>query len=402
MKISFTISITFLCSAFGIGQDTWVQRDSVNGAPKSVGAVFTLSDDAYFLTGLDQFDFKRTMYKYDITQDDWDDAESLGGLTGDGLNRGSAIAFSVGGYGFCGLGSGSVEYFKDLWRYDGVTNSWTQMADFEGTGRREAVAFVVNDFAFVGTGQDNVGLTNDFWKYDHSTNMWTQISDFPGTARRDAVGISMAGQGYVGTGVDAISYKSDFYAYYPLTDTWVQKADFPGTPRHGSVGFGLFPTAFLMTGEDNTFTYKKDVWEYNYFGDSWTQRSNFPGPARSQAIAIVVQGRAFVGTGYNGILYDDFWEYTPILSVDERINLSANIYPNPATNEFFVDFMNLNSNLSFKIFDEIGREITSAFSIQKINNNRYQFQVSEISTGMYYLCMTDDNGNQFSKSILLQ
>lgn len=402
MTLKASASIVLLSSFTSFGQDTWVQRDSVNGAPKSVGAIFTLSDDAYFLTGLDVFDFKRSMYKYDITQDDWDDSESLGGVTGDGLNRGSAVAFSVGGYGFCGLGSGSVEYFKDLWRYDGITNAWTQMADFGGTGRRESVAFVVGDFAYVGTGQDSDGLTNDFWKYDYLTNDWTQITDFPGTARRDAVGISMGGQGYVGTGIDATSYQADFWAYYPLTDTWVQKADFPGTPRHGSVGFGLFPTAFLMTGEDNTFTYKKDVWEYNYFGDSWTQRSNFPGPARCQAVAIVVQGRAFVGTGYNGTLYDDFWEYTPILAIDEEINLSANLYPNPAVDHFFLEFQNLSDNLSFQIFNEAGQDISSAFKMEKHSQNKFHFGIGAISTGMYYICMTDDSGHQVTKSILIQ
>lgn len=37
--------------------------------------------------------------------------------------------------------------------------------------------------------------------------------------------------------------------------------------------------------------------------------SELPGPGRCQAIAVVVQGRAFVGTGYNGDLFDDFYEY---------------------------------------------------------------------------------------------
>ena len=79
MILKITASILLLSSFNSFGQDTWVQRDSVNGAAKSVGAIFTLNDDAYFLTGLDVFDFKRSMYKYDISQDDWDDSESLYG-----------------------------------------------------------------------------------------------------------------------------------------------------------------------------------------------------------------------------------------------------------------------------------------------------------------------------------
>lgn len=383
-------------------QDSWIQRDSVNGAPKSSGSIFTLNDDAYFLTGLDEFGFKRSMYSYDVSQDDWDDELSLGGDAGDGLNRGSAVAFSVGGFGFCGLGTGSAEYFKDFWKYDPVLNVWTQMADFEGTARREAVAFTVGDNAYVGTGQDAAGLTNDFWQYDYEFNNWIQIADFPGTPRRDAVSISMGGQGYVGTGVDATTYKSDFWAYYPLTDTWDQKADFPGTPRHGSVGFGLFPTAFIALGEDNTFTYKKDIWEYNYFADTWTQRTNFPGAGRVQAVAIVVEGRAFVGTGYNGNFFDDFYEYLPILSVDEEIELIANIFPNPATTTFQIALKENLHDVKVQIYNELGQDISSQFEISQTSPSQIQIGVNDVSKGMYYIRLTSDSGSVSTKSILIQ
>jgi N-acetylneuraminic acid mutarotase len=396
--------IVFFCgiSYISYSQDSWVQRDSIKGSPKSSGAVFTINDDAYFVTGLDEFGFKRSMYSYDLSQDDWDDELSLGGIAGDGLNRGSAVAFSVAGYGFCGLGTGSVDYFKDLWKFDPVLNTWTQMADFEGTARREAVSFVLGDDVYVGTGIDAVGLTSDFWRYDYEVNDWVEIAPFPGTPRRDAVSISMAGQGYVGTGIDATTYTNDFWAYYPLTDTWVQKADFPGTPRHGSVGFGLFPTAFIALGEDNTFTYKKDVWEYNYFGDSWTQRTNFPGAARAQAVAIVVQGRAFVGSGYNGNLYDDFYEYIPILSVDEEINLISGIYPNPANAVFYIDLASDLNNAQVKIFNASGQDISSQFDIAQDNPARLSIQVNEISSGLYYICVTDDSGHVSTKSVSIQ
>src|SRR5688500_10192640 len=148
------LSLFIFVTAAAHAQDTWIQRDSMNGSGKSVGAAFALNDDAYFLTGLDQFGFRRSMYSYDVSQDEWDDELSLGGDGGDGLNLGSAIAFSAGGFGCCGLGTGSVEYFKDLWKFNPVTNTWTQMADFAGTGRREAVAFSIDDIGYVGTGQD--------------------------------------------------------------------------------------------------------------------------------------------------------------------------------------------------------------------------------------------------------
>lgn len=400
MRLSISI---FALAVTGLAwsQNYWVQRDSMNGPPKASGAVFTLNDDAYFVTGLDEFSFKRSMYSYDISQDDWDNELSLGGETGDGLNRGSAIAFSMGGFGYCGLGTGSVEYFKDLWRFDAETNVWTQMADFEGTARREAVAFVIDHSAYVGTGQDASGLTQDFWKYDAVSNDWTPIADFPGTARRDAVGFAMVGQGYVGTGVDASTYLADFWAYYPLTNSWVQKADFPGTPRHGAVGFGVFPNAYIGLGEDNTFTYKKDLWEFNYFGNTWTQRTNFPASGRAQAIAIVVQGRAFVGTGYDGSFHDDFYEYIPLLGTEELDNQGeALLYPNPANNYCFIEWPGDIPLEKVTICDLSGKDCTSEFVVSFIQPGKLYIE-NNASKGEYLIQITSDKF-LLSKKLIIQ
>lgn len=391
-------------SLIATGQDTWIQRDSVKGSGRSSAVGFALNDDAYFLTGLDQFGFKRSMVSYDLSQDDWDDELAMGGLAGDGLNRGSAVAFAVGGLGFCGLGTGSAEYFKDIWKFDPVANIWTQVADFQGTARREAAAFTVGEFAYVGTGQDASGLTNDFWKYDYTLNEWTPIASFPGTPRRDVVAISMGGQGYIGTGIDATSYQSDFWAYYPLTDSWVQKADFPGTPRHGSAGFGLFPRAYLVGGEDNTFTYKKDTWEYNYFSDSWTQRSNFPGVGRAQAIGIVVEGRAFVGTGYSGVLHDDFYEYTPPLLSTDEINQSAGkLYPNPSVGEIAIETISEFDLNQFKVYNELGQDVTIHFEIIKESQLKWKLIAPDAYYGTYFLSLTkpDENLNYNLRFVLL-
>lgn len=395
------IFLSLFASKSLFSQNNWIQCDSVNGAGKSSACVFTLNDDAYLLTGLDEFGFKRTMYSYDVSQNDWDDELSLGGIAGDGLNRGSAIAFNAAGYGFCGLGTGSVDYFKDLWKYDPITESWTQVADFEGEARREAVAFVINDIAYVGTGQAASGLTNDFYSYDQSTNTWTVVASFPGTARRDAVGFAMGGQGYVGTGADASTYTNDFWCYFPLTDSWVQKSDFPGTPRHGAVGFGLFPTAFIATGEDNTFTYKKDTWEYNFFSDTWTQRANFPGPGRCQAIAVVVQGRAFVGTGYNGDLFDDFYEYLPILNVDSEVKLEANLFPNPAIENFKISLNSSSDVTSLSVYSSDGKNVTDRFMIEKNSTDQFSFTFSEIERGQYFVVL-NTGSNTHSCSVIIQ
>lgn len=386
----FTISSAY-------SQDVWTQKDSVNGPPRSSCASFVLNGEGWVLSGLDIIDFNRKMYSYDVDQDDWDSEESIGGINGSGLNRGGAIAFAADGKGFVGLGQGNTApFYSDLWGYDPETTVWTQKADFIGSARRQAVAFTIDDTAYVGTGQDQNGYAQDFYKYDAVNNVWTQIANFGGSARKGAVGFTMGGQGYVGTGDDGI-YTSDFWQYQPSTDTWVEKAPFPGTARTGACGWGIFPTAFVACGYDNTFNYKKDVWEYNYFADVWVQRSNFIGPKRTNASAFVIDGIAYLGLGYNGIYLDDFYAYSPILSINEEaINVKMNIYPNPATTFVNIRFTEqLPHDTEVILYDLNGKKV-SGLNID-YSSNSIHINLANLTAGAYFYTIQSENTN-FVKS----
>ncbi|HIP36477.1 MAG TPA: T9SS type A sorting domain-containing protein [Crocinitomix sp.] len=385
-------------------QDTWIQKDSVNGPPRSSCASFVLNGEGFVVGGIDIIEFKRKMYSYDVEQDDWDNELSVGGINGAGLNRGGAIAFATNTKGYVGLGQGNgVPFFNDLWEYDPISNTWTQKASFIGSSRRLAVCFEINGIAYVGTGQDANGFTKDFYKYDASTNSWTQIADFGGSARKGAVGFSMGNQGYVGTGDEGILV-NDFWQYNPSTDTWTEKASFPGSARSGASGWGIFPTAFIACGYDNSFNYKKDVWEYNYFSNTWTQRSNFDGPKRTSATAFVIDGIAYLGLGYNGSFLDDFWAYTPILSVDEYKNtLTLYTYPNPTTD--FVTFnlnFNFDSNYQLNLFNSNGQSINSLINVQIIGT-QLLIDLSSVPKGIYfYQFLVPDDLINFTGKLIVQ
>ncbi len=191
MKKELLLLFLFVSSGL-VAQDVWIQRDSLNGPKRSTAVSFTINDEGWVATGLKIDDEIRAMFSYDLEQDDWDDEVSLGGATGSGLKRKSAVGFNIKSYGYVALGSGAASFFKDVWRYDDTDSSWTQMADFGGTPRREAVAFSVDTIAYVGSGYDNTfSVTNDFWAFDPYSNSWTAIAAFPGTPRREAVGFTM-------------------------------------------------------------------------------------------------------------------------------------------------------------------------------------------------------------------
>ena len=95
-------------------QDYWEQRDSVNGPAKAVCGSFVILERGFVVGGLDDFGFKRKMYSYNMFQDDWDDEESIGGISGDGLQRGSACSFAIGTKGYVCLGQSETVPYPNI------------------------------------------------------------------------------------------------------------------------------------------------------------------------------------------------------------------------------------------------------------------------------------------------
>lgn len=404
MKKLLTSICLFSAVSFATNaQDYWQQQDSVNGAGKSVCGFFVLQNEGYILGGLGEYSFMRKMYSYNPGQNDWDNELSIGGLNGDGLDRGSASTFSIGPKGYICLGQGQTNpYFKDTWEYDSETGAWSQKADFIGTARRQAFQFAVDGFAYVGGGQDATGLKKDFYKYDPTANTWTQLNDFAGTPRRQATAFAMGAEGYVGTGDDGV-LKNDFWMYVPSTDSWIQKANFPGTPRAGAVSWGIFPTGFIATGEDNTFSYKKDVWEYNYFANVWVQRTDLAGPARKNAVAFVIDGIAYLGTGYNGTFLDDFYAYYGIVGLDENTQIfPSTCFPNPSVHEVIIsgDITKL-SQSSIQVFSTSGALVTDQIVVNS-TGTRLTLSIDKLAPGNYIYKLTSSDQTATSSGKIIK
>lgn len=389
------LTLTPICA---FAQNTWAPKDSVNGAPRSVSSCFVLNNEAYIVAGLDEDGFRRKMYSYDFLQDDWDQEESIGGVNGAGLNRGSACAFSIGFKAYVCLGQGETNaFFKDNWEYDLVNQTWSQKSDFIGEARRQAVAFVIDNIAYVGTGISASGLKKDMYSYVSETNTWTQLNDFSGTARKEAAAFTMGSFGYISTGDDGIML-SDFWEYNANLDNWVEKTSMPGLPRKGAVGWGIFPNAYICTGEDNTFNYSTDLWEYNYWLDSWTQQPSIPGPGRSNAVAFVLNGLGFVGTGYNGIFLDDLFAFTPTLSTGiDLLKEDVNIYPIPASDHVTIDVKN--QDVELVLFGMDGKQLAIDKYVVKTNSG-FMVKRNDLSTGTYFFQLVQAGNVVYSDKIL--
>ncbi len=350
-------------------QDYWYPRDTVKGPPKSAMAAISFENIGLIIGGLDEFGFKRKMYSYSPFQDDWNEEVSLGGTSGEGLERGSACAFML--YhentrkAYVCLGqTQTVAYMKDLWEFNPQSETWSQKANFAGTARRQSVCFTAANLAYVGTGEGATGLKKDFYCYNPEINAWTQIADFAGTARRDAAAFELNGFGFVGTGDDG-TLKKDLWMYDIQSDSWIDKADFPGTPRAGAVAWSAFPVAYVGTGEDVNGVFKNDLYEYSYYLNAWVQRANMPAPGRKNAFAFYIDGVSYVGAGYNGIFLEDFWAYSGTAGIESFERIDVKLFPNPVQNQLNISSDQLMRHLSIQTMD--GKEwFTSSQQINQV------------------------------------
>ena len=320
-------------------------------------------------------------WEYDPSTNTWTQkADYLGGPCY------HATGFTINNLGYVGTGRtsavGSI-LVQDFYKYDAVTNIWSQITSFPGSARRGAVSFVLNNNAYVGTGETNSTETNTFYRYTPSTDTWIPIASIP-TARTSAIAFSLGLYGYVGTGSTPSGSTNDFWQYNSATNQWIQKADVGTINRQEAVGFGVNDYGYVGTGVDfeggNNYS---DIWEYQPDSDSWTQIEDFEGTARRYLSSFVINNVAYAGLGTNGTNFNDFWKFDQTLSLFERgkLNFDATIFPNPASNYIRLNIPN-NFNLneiSVSIIDLNGNVIHN----ENIEVYHPKIQLQQIDAGQY-------------------
>lgn len=345
----------------GTVQDTTFIDTSAPDNSRISYSVIAIRTNGAFLISSD-FAPLVTVYTSAINRGTWAAKASLP------VARFNATAFSIGDYGYVGLGYGST-FLNDFYKFDPLANTWTPIASFPGVVRSDAFSFVINGIAYVGGGNagSNTGL-KDFYAYNPRTNTWTSLAevpndeagnvgvlssvsfavngrgyvtmvrrtggvltrelleynpllnewtkraDYPGTLDVDGISMVLEGNAFVGLG-GVLSASSNWWRYVAKTNTWTKMQNSP-TPRKGSASVSYLGNQYVLGGDiSNSFTptYSNTIGSYRYtYYESWSSSfalPSFTGP-RSSHIAFSIGDRLYVGTGYNGAAMADIQEYT--------------------------------------------------------------------------------------------
>ncbi len=194
-------------------------------------------------------------------------------------NRTGAIAFSMNGIGYFGLGTdGNEKFYDDFWAFkpssdptEPQNGEWIAKASFPGGGRANAVAFAIGDLGYVGsgdnlvpTGSDKVTFMeypgrysgqvfNDFWRYNPYTDTWLKVRDY--TTTSDDAQPNLNRSGFFRPITRAVGFSAENIGY---------------------VGYGLVPAEYeTYIGKEidapeqtSTINAQKDFWRYQPFDDS--------------------------------------------------------------------------------------------------------------------------------------
>lgn len=217
--------------------------------PKSITAVpkcFVLNNRGYVIFS-DKYDTISELWEYVPTEDSWTRKADF-----PGISRDDAVAFSISDKGYFGTGSGFDEFrhltcLNDFWEYNPSTDSWTQKADFP-YARAMATGFSVGNYGYLGLGMHNGDWFYDLNKYDPENNTWTYIGDYPGNGYIHLNGFAINNKYYLGLGGRSTSYSySDWWQLDAGDNSWTKMHSCPVAMKT-SIGFSLNNKGYIGIG----------------------------------------------------------------------------------------------------------------------------------------------------------
>jgi len=331
-------ALSLLITSCGSDNDkdgNWKKSADYSGSGRGGAVSFTIGDDVYVGLGYSEGDYFASFYKYNNADANWSQATGFTG-TEEELRR-DAVAFSVNGKGYIGLGvNEDNDRLSDFWEFDPQTKEWSKMEGdkmFPGTARQGAVAFAfdknddgINDVAYVGTGYgfldgDDRNNLKDFYKFENG--VWSDNSTYGGSKTTEATTFVIGKKAYLVSGDNNLD---NVWEFNSETEAWKQMKDIDkdnhaeNVQRTKAVAFVIDGLAYITTGIGQD---SREVWEYKPSKDDWVERNDLENEVftRVDAIGISIGGKGFIVTGLSGTIgLSDMWEFEPGVREDDDDN----------------------------------------------------------------------------------
>ncbi|HKR06492.1 MAG TPA: T9SS type A sorting domain-containing protein [Bacteroidia bacterium] len=193
----------------------WTQKANYPGGFVTAAVGFSIGNKGYIGTGYGA-SMHQDFWEWDPLSNTWSQKADLPGSP-----RWLAVGFSIGNKGYIGTGADGISVtanlLNDFWEWDQTTGLWTQKASLV-TERVEASGFSIGNYGFIGVGSIVWGSADidDLWQYDVVNDTWLQVADFGAGQRELGIGFSIGCKGYFGTGViNDANWHDDIWEYTP-------------------------------------------------------------------------------------------------------------------------------------------------------------------------------------------
>ncbi|MBS1781465.1 MAG: hypothetical protein JSS78_00190 [Bacteroidetes bacterium] len=302
--------------------------------------------------------------------------------------RRNVSAVVINGTIYAGFGWDGTSSLSDWWMYNTSSDTWVQKAGFNAAGRYWSGLGEWNGEGYLvcgGSGQSGSFVEyKDVWKYNPTTNTWTAQPNFSGTARNGSFCQILGNKLYFGLGVSssASTYRSDVFKYNLSTQTWSAIAPLPASANipvvdgysTWSANYGGKIVLMNIDLDAPTLAEHNHIYIYDTSSSSWT-RYPMANTASYRLFGISAQtgSKAYAGLGFevnSGTWYSDMWEVN-LASLATSVE-DANPYLSKIN--IFRTSSAIQTQIPQAVFDQNGTLTLDIFSTEGKKLGHYQLQ----------------------------
>lgn len=345
---------------------------------------------AYVFEGTYEESSSKELWQYTPEDDTWMQLPDF-----PGARRSISIGDDWDGLYYHGFGKGDpddsegpfADYLNDLWVFDPVTQTHTELPSCPCEGRTHPAFSAHNGKILMGSGSTFNGDLKDWWEYDMETQEWTEKEDIPGGDRHHPFFFAMDNSIYVGGG-----HQFNWLRWDLDTEQWSTIDDTPEGRVAGSQ-FAFNGLGFVLGGDDATHNHVPDVqsfMSYDPLTDEWQAHQPLPNGSRWAPSSFIIDGYVYFFGGLDDGDSNDnsMWRFN-LESLDVTIGLddsefasnnTISIFPNPSHDFLLISGITEQANVKF-----ISMTGETVLSIENLRNDRSKIDISTLPTGVYHV-----------------